>query len=254
MMKSFSQHAYDRDHELALMENFMREGINDPGIFKAFFTAGGPGSGKSFVAQNIGAGGRGRGMSPYGLKVIDSDPLFKKLLRDANMAADEKTIWSDAGQAKREMAKSLTKKQQAGFIEGRLGLLIDGTGKDFPKIKKQSDALRNIGYDTFMLFVNTSLEVAIERDKNRDRVLGEEEVTKMWKAVQSNMGKFQSYFGRESFILIDNNNVAAPVPRGAAWEKGIFDKLYVEIGKLIRTPPTSRAANAWMKSQRPSYS
>ena len=105
-----------------------------------------------------------------------------------------------------------------------------------------------------MLFVNTSLEVAIERDKNRDRVLGEEEVTKMWKAVQSNMGKFQSYFGRESFILIDNNNVAAPVPRGAAWEKGIFDKLYVEIGKLIRTPPTSRAANAWMKSQRPSYS
>ena len=254
MMKSFSQHAYDRDHELALMENFMREGINDPGIFKAFFTAGGPGSGKSFVAQNIGAGGRGRGMSPYGLKVIDSDPLFKKLLRDANMAADEKTIWSDAGQAKREMAKSLTKKQQAGFIDGRLGLLIDGTGKDFPKIKKQSDALRNIGYDTFMLFVNTSLEVAIERDKNRDRVLGEEEVTKMWKAVQSNMGKFQSYFGRESFILIDNNNVAAPVPRGAAWEKGIFDKLYVEIGKLIRTPPTSRAANAWMKSQRPSYS
>ena len=254
MMKSFSQHAYDRDHELALMENFMREGINDPGIFKAFFTAGGPGSGKSFVAQNIGAGGRGRGMSPYGLKVIDSDPLFKKLLRDANMAADEKTIWSDAGQAKREMAKSLTKKQQAGFIDGRLGLLIDGTGKDFPKIKKQSDALRNIGYDTFMLFVNTSLEVAIERDKNRDRVLGEEEVTKMWKAVQSNMGRFQSYFGRESFILIDNNNVAAPVPRGAAWEKGIFDKLYVEIGKLIRTPPTSRAANAWMKSQRPSYS
>ena len=253
-MKSFSQHSYDRDHELALMENFIREGINDPGIFKAFFTAGGPGSGKSFVAQNIGAGGRGRGMSPYGLKVIDSDPLFKKLLRDANMAADEKTIWSDAGQAKREMAKSLTKKQQSGFIEGRLGLLIDGTGKDFPKIKKQSDALRNIGYDTFMLFVNTSLEVAIERDKNRDRVLGEEEVTKMWKAVQSNMGRFQSYFGRESFILIDNNNVAAPVPRGAAWEKGIFDKLYVEIGKLIRTPPTSRAANAWMKSQRPSYS
>ena len=125
---------------------------------------------------------------------------------------------------------------------------------DLYKIKKQSDALRNIGYDTFMLFVNTSLEVAIERDKNRDRVLGEEEVTKMWKAVQSNMGKFQSYFGRESFILIDNNNVAAPVPRGAAWEKGIFDKLYVEIGKLIRTPPTSRAANAWMKSQRPSYS
>ena len=250
-MKSFSQHAYNRDHELALIENFIREGVNDPGIFKAFFTAGGPGSGKSFVAQNIGAGGKGRGMSPYGLKVIDSDPLFKKLLRDANMASDEKTIWSPEGQERRERAKALTKTQQAGFIDGRLGLLIDGTGKDYPKIKKQSDALRNIGYDTFMLFVNTSLEVAIERDKNRERVLGEEEVSKMWKKVQSNMGRFQSYFGRESFILIDNNNVAAPVQRGAAWEKGVFDQLYVEIGKLIKAEPTSRAAHAWIKSQRP---
>ena len=46
----------------------MREGVNDPGIFKAFFTAGGPGSGKSYVAQNIGAGGSARGMSPFVLK------------------------------------------------------------------------------------------------------------------------------------------------------------------------------------------
>ena len=122
------------------------------------------------------------------------------------------------------MAKSLTKKQQAGFIDGRLGLLIDGTGKDFPKIKKQSDALRNIGYDTFMLFVNTSLEVAIERDKNRDRVLGEEEVTKMWKAVQSNMGKFQSYFGRGNFLVVDNNSAG----------EDIFTQVFVEIGKLIK--------------------
>ena len=28
----------------------LREGLNDPDIFKAFFLAGGPGSGKSFVA------------------------------------------------------------------------------------------------------------------------------------------------------------------------------------------------------------
>ena len=93
-MRSFKQHSFDRDHELALIENFMREGVNDPGIFKAFFTAGGPGSGKSFVAQNIGAGGKGRGMSPYGLKVIDSDPLFKKLLKDskAKVVAEEYTV------------------------------------------------------------------------------------------------------------------------------------------------------------------
>ena len=224
----------------------IEEGVYDPSIFKAIFMAGGPGSGKSYVSNKVTAG--------LGMKVVNSDDIFEIFLKKAGMTTTAKDIFSDKGQEIRGRAKALTKKQQAGFIQGRLGLLIDGTGKDYGKIKKMSDALRRIGYDTFMLFVNTSLDTAIERDKMRERTLGPERVSKLWNAVQANMGKFQSYFGRESFILIDNNNVAAPVPRGAAWEKGIFDKLYVEIGKLIRTPPTSRAANAWMKSQRPSYS
>ena len=92
-----------------------------------------------------------------------------------------------------------------------------------------------------MMFVNTSLDTAQQRNKMRERQLDESEVAEMWKADQSNMGKFQRYFGRENFILIDNNN---------ATEK-IFDKVYVEIGKLIDKKPTSRAAHAWMKSQRP---
>ena len=34
-------------------ESFLQEGVNDPGILKAFFMAGGPGSGKSYVASQI---------------------------------------------------------------------------------------------------------------------------------------------------------------------------------------------------------
>ena len=237
MMKSFSQHAYDRDYELALMENFMREGVNDPGIFKAFFTAGGPGSGKSYVAGRVGAGK----VSPYGLKIVNSDNQYEKLLKDAGMAMNPENIFSPKGQEIRGRAKALTKKQQAGFIQGRLGLLIDGTGKDNTKIKKMSDSLKNIGYDTYMMFVNTSLDTAQQRNMMRERKLEPDEVAEMWKAVQSNMGKFQRYFGRENFILIDNNN---------ATEK-IFDKVFVEICKLIDKKPSSRAAHAWMKSQRP---
>ena len=130
-MISFKKHSFDRDHELALIENFMREGVNDPGIFKAFFTAGGPGSGKSYVAGRSGIGS----VSPFGLKIIDSDPLFKHLLKQAGMTATEKDIWSERGQETRERAKALTKRRQAGYLEGRLGLLIDGTGKDYSKIK-----------------------------------------------------------------------------------------------------------------------
>ena len=42
-------------------QDFIQEGVNDPGIFKAFYTAGGPGSGKSYVAAASGGGGLGKG-------------------------------------------------------------------------------------------------------------------------------------------------------------------------------------------------
>ena len=216
-------------------QDFIQEGVNDPGIFKAFFTAGGPGSGKSYVATASGAGKN----NPYGLKVVDSDPLFSKMLKDAGMVTTAKDIYSDEGQAIRGRAKKIVSKQQSGFIEGRLGLLIDGTGKDYKKVKTSSDTLRKIGYDTYMIFVNTSLDVAQQRNEMRARSLEFSEVEKMWKAVQQNMGKFQSYFGRGSFLLVDNNSAS----------EDIFTKVFVEIGKLIKQKPSSRAANAWIKNQ-----
>ena len=216
-------------------QDFIQEGVNDPGIFKAFYTAGGPGSGKSHVARESGA----REVNPYGLKVVDSDPLFVKMLKDVGMATTPEEIYSDEGQAMRDKAKGLISKQKDTYMEGRLGLLIDGTGKDFNKIKKSSDKLRGIGYDTYMIFVNTSLDVALQRNEARTRSLDEDEVKKMWDAVQKNMGKFQSYFGRSSFLLVDNNHAGDDV----------FTQIFVEIGKLIDTKPTSRAATAWIKNQ-----
>ena len=216
-------------------QDFIQEGVNDPGIFKAFYTAGGPGSGKSHVARESGA----RDVNPYGLKVVDSDPLFTKMLKDVGMATTPEDIYSDEGQAMRDRAKSLISKQKDTYIDGRLGLLIDGTGKDYNKIKKSSDKLRGIGYDTYMIFVNTSLDVALQRNEARARSLDENEVKKMWNAVQKNMGKFQSYFGRSSFLLVDNNHAG----------DDIFTQVFVEIGKLIDTKPSSRAATAWIKNQ-----
>ena len=171
--------------------------------------------------------------------MVDSDPLFSKMLKDAGMATTAKDIYSDEGQAIRDKAKSLVSKQRVGFIQGRLGLLIDGTGKDFNKIKKSSDKLRGIGYDTYMIFVNTSLDVALQRNEARTRSLDEDDVKKMWNAVQKNMGKFQSYFGRSNFLLVDNNSAG----------EDVFTQVFVEIGKLIKQKPSSRAANAWIKNQ-----
>ena len=223
---------------------YIEEGVHDPGIFKAFFTAGGPGSGKSYVAGQGGMGGTKKGkmmMSPFGLKIVNSDPMYEKLLKDAGLQAIPKDIGSKRGQAIRDVAKGLVGKRQAGWVEGRLGLLIDGTGKDYKKIQKLRGSLDTIGYDTYMLFVNTSLDVALQRNAMRTRKLDATEVEKMWNAVQQNMGKFQLLFGRRNFILIDNNSAA----------EDVFHKLFVQIKTLVDDPVTSKAALTWIRSQLP---
>ena len=223
---------------------YIEEGVHDPGIFKAFFTAGGPGSGKSFVAGKGGMGGLKKGrmkMSPFGLKIVNSDPVYEKLLKDAGLQAIPKDISSKRGQAIRDVAKGLVGRRQGGWVEGRLGLLIDGTGKDYRKIQKLRGSLDEIGYDTYMLFVNTSLDVALQRNEMRTRKLDATDVENMWKAVQENMGKFQLLFGRRNFILIDNNSAS----------EDIFDKLFVQIKTLVDDPVTSKAALAWIRSQLP---
>ena len=55
--------------------NDLQEGLNDPNIFKAFFLAGGPGSGKSFVVRATTGG--------TGLQIVNSDDAFERYLKNA---------------------------------------------------------------------------------------------------------------------------------------------------------------------------
>ena len=57
------------------MKNYkqLQEGVYDPNIFQAVFLAGGPGSGKSFVARTTTGG--------LGMKVVNSDDAFERLLK-----------------------------------------------------------------------------------------------------------------------------------------------------------------------------
>ncbi len=143
------------------MKNFtdLQEGLYDPNIFKAFFLAGGPGSGKSFVV--------GKTTGGTGLKIVNSDDVFEKYLKDAGFEMDMTTSKAELQQEPRDKlrdrAKVVTKMKQDNYVDGRLGLVIDGTGADYDKIVRQSIGLKQLGYDTHMIYVNTSLDVNIQR-------------------------------------------------------------------------------------------
>lgn len=216
-------------------KQFLNEGVDDPAIFKAVFLAGGPGSGKSFIVGRT-------GLPSFGMRVVNSDDAFENAMKKAGKAMTPDEIFSDEGQEIRGKAKALTGKRQALYIEGRLGLVIDGTGKDFNKIVKQRNTLRDLGYDTAMIFVNTDLETAIERDKMRNRSLGEVEVTKYWKSVQKNIGAFQTLFGKQKMLVVDNST-------GKDFKKETL-RAYRDIKKFIDREPDNALAKKWIKQER----
>ena len=213
----------------------LTEGVYDPGILKAFFTAGGPGSGKSYVTGHAGLGK----FSPMGIKIVNSDNQYEKMLKDANMEMTPENIFSPKGQKIRGQAKEITKKFQSNYIKGRLGLLIDGTGKDFNKIQTASVGLRRLGYDTYMIFINTSLDVALQRNAERDRSLDEKEVERMWNAVQNNIGSFQRHFGRKNFIILDNNDA----------NDDIMEILFKQVKKIVNGPVNNPIGKKWIASE-----
>ena len=104
----------------------------------------------------------------------------------------------------RARAKGTTDKTMDLSIKGRLGMVIDGTGRDYDKIANQKALLQQLGYDCYMIFVNTSLEVALERNK-KERSSAEYITRKSRSIVQSNIGKFQNTFGMGNMIIIDNS-------------------------------------------------
>ena len=69
------------------------------------------------------------------------------------------------------------------------------------KISRQKQLLDQIGYDCYMIFVNTSLDIAQERNMQRKRKLQPKAVEAMWNAVQRNIGGFQRVFGTKILLL-----------------------------------------------------
>jgi cytidylate kinase len=218
-------------------EETIEEGVNDPHIFKAVFMAGGPGSGKSFVAQNI--------LGGTGLRTVNSDEVYEFLMKRQGLSLDPDVIASPQGQDIRTSAKDLTTKRQENYVDGRLGLLIDGTGKNPSVIQELVQKLKSIGYSVSMIFVNTSLEVAQQRNAQRDRVLPAKLVADSWNEVQQNLMKYQQIFGADRFHIIDNSGGLEDLDR----QKN-FDKVYNELQRFINTPPKHKKALEWIQNQK----
>jgi len=228
-----------------LFAEIIAEGVDDPGILKCIFLAGGPGSGKSYTAKEIFGVGKNdmASVSAGGLKIISSDTAFEQALKKrginpkdlADIEKNDPNFWAyiagEEGDSIRNKAKAVTQKQQAFYEAGRLGMIIDGTGDEVLKIKNKKDKAEKLGYDCYMVFVNTSLEVALKRNAERSRSLPESLVRDVWSKCQENMGKFQGMF-HNNFIIVDNTEYQ-PVSKSVQKQVDAFLRKPIEnpIGK-----------------------
>ena len=226
-----------------IRESLLLEGPRDPGIFKAIFMAGCPCSGKGTVIRAL--FGTDTGTTHQGLKIVNPDQLYEYLLSASDMPLaapdlpeddpDLSAYRSAAGKmqyrsgmkttggskgispghvgldpesrgykpAKRERGRT----QLETYIDGRLGLIIDGTAANLEKIKREKSILEDLGYDTMMIAVNVPVDVALERNRARGlegkRSIDDRAVQRTCDKLSENIPAYRNLFG-SSYIEIDN--------------------------------------------------
>tara|TARA_R110001592_G_scaffold144611_5_gene367912 strand:+ start:16982 stop:17719 length:738 start_codon:yes stop_codon:yes gene_type:complete len=238
-MAQFNDIAWRRN---LIEDTTLNEGVYDPGIFKAVFMAGGPGSGKGFTAKTLlGMPETMPFVSADGLKGVNSDSAYEAYLKNHGMSADMTKMSPEEfskSQELRTKAKRVTAKKFVGFINNKLGLLIDGTAKDYGKIQKLYTKLQQQGYDCYMVFVNTDLDVALKNNLTRPRKVPEDIVKSAWQEVQNNLGKFQRLFGSNQMLVVDNS------------KKEEFAKnVKKAANEFVKRPIKNHIAKKWIKQE-----
>ena len=240
------------------LSKLLHEGYRDPGIFKAVFLAGGPGSGKTYIAKGLFGIPEKVNVSQSGLKMVNSDKELKFLLNKygfgTNLDALPDEVFSNLTNPNdpeysglRTFAKDLTKQRRKLYQDGRLGMIIDGTGDDFKKIAMEKKELEEVGYDCFMIFVNTTLEVALERNENRDRVLPEKIVRDSHREVNQNIGGFQGLFGGSNFMIVDNNQHVKDEKKA---QKRFNMLVRQGLGKFVKRPIKNKRGLSWVRKNK----
>ena len=252
-----------------LLEGIITEGVLDKSILKCVFMAGGPGSGKSYVSKEIFGMPKETSVSTsYDMKVVNSDREFEYLLGQFGLetggwetldidqwpeevyqmatGVDSQGNKVDSDMMSiRDKSKAITNRRLKQYTKGRLGIIIDGTGHNYSKLSTKKKEMEHMGYDCYMVAVNTSLEVAKMRNQTRKRALPEDLLEKSWNDVQQNLGKFQSLF-RANFKIVDNSKFLKPEHARNKFAKIMGDG----IDDFIKKPVKNPIGKTWIKNQK----
>ena len=225
---------------------YLKEGVNDPGIFKAVFLAGGPGSGKDYILKQTIAGN--------GLTEINSDIAFEFLMKKNKLDMKMPDHEEEKRNEVRSRGKVVSAKKNMAALENRQGLIINGTGADPKEIEEIKAKLeQEYGYEAMMVYVATEDEVSrqrnIERGERGGRAVPEKIRSKKWKEAFEAKEHLKKTFG-DSYVEVDNSldlrNADVATIKA---KKDEFNKIFKRVKSFSSAAPKSKVAKAWMESE-----
>ena len=226
--------AWDMDDTLARTKSGVIYTVPNPSMTpqpkrKVIFMAGGPGSGKSSVIKGL-------GLKEQGFKIVNQDISLEWLMKNNGLPTDMKDFTPEQASKFGSLswdARMIAKRKQTKFQGQGDGIIVDGTGNSLKTMQDQVQEFKNKGYDVQMIFVETSLETALERNRARkERSLRDGIVKRTHESVQSNKQSFKEMFaGNFTEIKTDNLKQNDPMPARAIKQMDKFTKSYIK-GRL----------------------
>lgn len=177
-----------------LQKMAINESIEDKGILKACFMAGTPGAGKTYTINKVKSGQ----IEP---RMVNTDKFTEFVAQQFGMSPND--IGADWGAYKSKI-KSLSSSQLALYINSLLPLWVDDTSSKPQSVFRRQGILKSIGYDTAMIWVDTNLETAIERNAQRERNVPEDFLRDVYKRIKKLKDYYKSEF--RFFYEVKNGN------------------------------------------------
>ena len=215
-----------------VLDSSIDEGLYDQHIFKAIAMIGPMGAGKSTIAKKLVGGS--------GLRSLNLDNFNELLIQKGQVPNGQ------LSPDQLEKNWQLTQKQKTNWLDGRLGMLIDGSGRNVDGLVKPLKELETIGYDVAVILVNVSLDTSIQRQQSRaaaqaaqygqGRNVPLDLAKSSHEQIQANIPKYQQIFGKNFFVV--NNEGAVDLA-----------KVEKSINQFMSAPPSKPAALQWIKQQ-----
>lgn len=191
---------------MGLNENYNR------GLFKAIFVTGGPGSGKDIIIREA---------------IAESKAVELNSVQAFDLLMDKQKLSEKTNDYRREA------------IRNRGPLIINGPADDHSRMITIKEELEELGYESYMVFVDTTNEASKERNEKLTKMVAESVRQEKWQLAQTSKESYRQNFN--SFIDFDNS---APINE---IEEDITET-YQKLNDFIEGRMFTETAYSWLEN------